>query len=319
MRMAKIKSTTALVRAVKHDNRDRMPSNADDQRSAQNFYFGGSISETMNRFKTLRPKKVRENAVHAVELFMSASNDFNGNWNDYLKAADKWAMGLFGSENLLYCAHHHDETTPHTHVLFIPLKDGKLNAKHFIGGSRDRLVELQDDFYEKVGKPFELKRGQSKSETKARHSHHNLSGKAAELDKREENLNVKCLEYLEAEDKLKQREEEINKLREKVLREYKQQFDDFKAELTSREKVLSESEQQLEILKDEYVKLMGIKPDDVRKIKTLTDKWDKTTPDGLRVIAKDIEQSGAANVGEYRMAREAEHEKQQSRSSSFRK
>jgi len=274
MRMAKVKSKRDVVMTLDHNTRERMPPNADPQRSAQNWNFGGSTSETMNRFNTLCPEKVRANAVMAVELVFTASPDFKGDWSAYLKASGEWAMKLFGAENLLHITHHYDESTPHAHVLFIPEKDGKLNAKHFIGGHRDRMAELQDDFYENVGKRFELERGQSKSESRERHSHHTLSGKAAELDEREEKI----------------------KLREKVLREHELQFEDFKAELKQ---------------------LFGMKPADVRKLKTLSDNWDKTTPAGLRVIARDIEQSGAATVGEYRTAREAQREKQQSRSSSF--
>jgi len=274
MRMAKIKDSGSVVRSIQHNTRERMPPNADRQRAGLNWIFGGGVSETMNRYHGLLPENVRSNAVHAVELVMTASPEFKGNWVDYLSACDKWAMDLFGAENLLHVAHHFDESTPHTHILCVPLKDKKLNANHFIGGSRDRMAELQEDFYQKVGKPFSLERGQSKSETRARHSHHTLAGKTAELDEREV--------------KLAQGEEKI-KLREKVLYEFDQQFRE----------------------------MYGMKPADVRELKTLVANWDKATPAGLRVIARDIEQSGAATVGEYRRDREAHRKKEQSRSSSF--
>ena len=274
MRMAKIKDSGSVVRSIQHNTRERMPPNAAPDRSAQNFNFGGNTLEAMNRFHERLPDKVRSNAVMAVELVMTASPDFKGGFPAYLKACDEWAMDLFGAENLIHIAHHFDESTPHTHLVFTPLKDGKLNANYFIGGSRDRMAELQEDFYQKVGKPFSLERGQSKSEDRARHSHHTLAGKAATLDEREV--------------KLDQREEKI-KLREKVLYEFDQQFRE----------------------------LYGMKPADVRELKTLVNNWDKANPAGLRVIARDIEQSGAATVGEYRQARDAQREKEQSRSSSF--
>jgi len=267
MRMAKIKDSGSVVRSLQHNTRERMPANADPGRSEQNFNFGGTVSESMARFSGKLPGKIRSNAVMAVELVMTASPDFNGDWKGYLKGCDEWAMGLFGAENLVHIAHHFDESTPHAHLVFTPLKDGKLNANHFIGGSRDRMVELQEDFYEKVGKRFDLERGQSKSETKARHTPHTLAEKSAELDRREEKI----------------------QLREKVLSEFEKQYRD----------------------------LYGMKPADVRELKTLVENWDKTNPAGLRVIAKDIEQSGAATVGEYRKAREAHRSWEQSRSSSF--
>jgi hypothetical protein len=261
MRMAKIKDSGSVVRSLQHNTRERMPPNADSDRSAQNFNFGGTVLESMSRFEGKLPDKIRSNAVMAVELVMTASPDFNGDWKGYLKGCDEWAMSLFGAENLIHIAHHFDESTPHTHLIFAPLKDGKLNANHFIGGSRDRMAELQEDFYEKVGKHFELERGHSKSETKSRHSHHTLAGKSAELDQREEKI----------------------QLREKVLSEFEKQFKE----------------------------LYGIKPEDVRELKTLVSNWDKASPAGLRVIAKNVEQSGAATVGEYRQNREAQRQREQ--------
>jgi len=260
MRMAKLKDSGSVVRSLQHNTRERIPANADLQKGGLNWIFGGSAPDAVARYHELMPEKIRANAVHAVELVMTASPDFTGDeehgrdWKKYLDACDKWAMNFFGSKNLLHVAHHYDETTPHTHILCVPLKDGKLNAKHFIGGHRDRMAELQNDFYEKVGKEFGLARGESRSETKARHTPHTLAGKTAELDEREK--------------KLDGRESKIS-----------QAGEDFK-------------------------RIMGMKPTEVRELKTLVENWDKTTPAGLRVIAKDIEQSGAATVGEYRKSRE---------------
>jgi hypothetical protein len=182
--MEKIKSSVSLRRAVQHNTRERMPPNADESRTATNWTSGGSVADVMGRYSHLLPDKVRRNAVHAVELMMTASPEFAGNWKGYMDACDKWASSLFGKENVLSVAHHMDESTPHTQILIMPLKDGKLNAKHFIGGSRDRMTELQTDFFEKVGKQFKLERGQPKQQTRARHSHHTLAGKTAELETR---------------------------------------------------------------------------------------------------------------------------------------
>ena len=193
MRMAKIKSRVSLFRAAQHNTRERQPPNADPEKMSWNRFSGKPESEpvakVMERYQTQLPQKVRKNAVHAVELVMTASPDFSGDltaWKNYLQACDDWAMRQFGGkENLLHIAHHFDEETPHSHVIFQPLHEGKLNAKHFIGGHRDRMVELQNDFHEKVGKQFELDRGRSKQETKERHRPHTLAVKAADLEKKE--------------------------------------------------------------------------------------------------------------------------------------
>lgn len=191
MRMAKIKSRVSLLRAAQHNTRERMPPNAVKERSSLNVTKGGSVSEVMSRYSDMLPKKVRKNAVHAVELIMTASPDYakeKKDWARYTFGCSQWVKDLFGEANVLHAAVHFDETTPHCHFLVMPIKDEKLNANHFIGGARDRMAKLQDDFYQKVGRPCGLDRGQSKAETKARHMPHTLALQAAKLDEREEKL-----------------------------------------------------------------------------------------------------------------------------------
>jgi hypothetical protein len=192
MRMQKIKSASSLKFAAQHNTRERQPLNADETKKGENWLSGGSTAEVMEKYrKALESGKVRKNAIHAVEILMTASPEFDGNWTKYLNACDKWACEIFGKSNVLHIAHHRDESTPHTHVLVVPMKDGKLNANFFIGGPRDRMAQLQSDFYEKVGKGLGLLRGQSASESRSRHSHHSLAGKALELEEREKILREK--------------------------------------------------------------------------------------------------------------------------------
>ena len=270
MRMAKLKGWMDVRMSVQHNTRERMPPNADPDLSVKNYSFGGDTEDTLRRMDNLMPSKIRENAVYAVEVVMTASPDFQGDWKSYLSDCDKWAQGLFGKENLLRINHHFDESTPHTHILFAPLKDGKLNAKHFIGGSRDRMSELQDDFFEKVGTVYSLERGQSRAETKARHAHHTLAGKSAELDERERALGEKT------------------------------------AKLDEREKKLYD-------VQDQFKNIFGMKPADINKMKKELEVWGSANPAALRIIARDIEQSGARTVGEYRQIQEEKRKQQQGR------
>jgi len=219
MRMAKIKSKVALVRALQHDTRERYPVNADEKRKKENE-FSGDTADALERYAQLLPEKVRKNAVHAVEMIFTASPEFAGNWEGYLKAAGKWASDLFGKENMLLIAHHKDELTPHAHIIAMPLKDGKLNAFSYIGGSRNRMTELQTDFYEKVGRPFGLERGVSKSETNARHNPHTLAIKSSELEAREKKLSVREEKFNEAVGDFKKlfgiKPTEVNELKKKL-------------------------------------------------------------------------------------------------------
>jgi len=196
MRMAKIKETRGVVMTLDHNNRERMPKNADPEKSAKNQTYGGSTLESMNRYHQLLPGKVRKNAVLAVELVFTASKDFKGKWTDYVNDCMGWAGELFGKKNLLHWAYHKDEETPHLHIMFVPVHDGKLNSKHFIGGHRDRMAELQTDFWEKVGRPHGLERGKPAEETRAKHEKNTLDKKAEALDAQEKNL-VEKLQKIE--------------------------------------------------------------------------------------------------------------------------
>jgi len=260
MRMAKIKSKRDVVMSLEHNTRARIPANSDPQKVGLNRSLGGDTADCLRRFDSVMPEKIRKNAVLAVELVMTASPDFNGKWDDYLMECDKWALKTFGIDPntsdlrpMIHAVHHYDEKTPHTHMIIVPVKDGKLNAKFFIGGSRDRMAELQQSFYDEVGKKFELARGQSREETRARHSHHNLSAKADQLDEREKKLTEAAAEIK---------------------------------------------------------KVVGVTPGEINELRTYKANWEKTTPTGLRVIAQDIERSGAKTVGEYSQLRKTARERE---------
>lgn len=155
-----------------------MPPNADPSRTKYNI-APSSVEAIMDFYTSKLPPKVRKNAVHAVEAVVTLSPD---SWEGiqgkeradkighYLTDAVKWVTKTMGGQdNLLSVTLHNDESTPHAHVIMMPLRDGKLNAKSYIGGTRDRLKDLQDQFYEKVGKKYDLERGRPREETKARH------------------------------------------------------------------------------------------------------------------------------------------------------
>ena len=103
----------------------------------------------------------------------------------YLNACQQWARDKFGKENVFFIAQHFDETTPHVSLLLTPIdENGKLNARKYFGG-REKMSELQDDFFEKVGKQFGLERGIKGSRAKhqtIKSYYAKLNGKEKELD-----------------------------------------------------------------------------------------------------------------------------------------
>jgi len=57
---------------------------------------------------------------------------------------------------------HVDETTPHLHLNFVPINDGRLSSKSLF--DRQKLAELQTELWEQVGKKYGLQRGKENSQ-----------------------------------------------------------------------------------------------------------------------------------------------------------
>lgn len=174
LRVAKLKSRASLVRTAQHHTRERSPENADPERTKYNW-GDRSTATVIQRYEAKLPAKVRKNAVHAVEFVVSASPEALAAMGKeqrraYFEEAMAWcADRMGGPANLLCWSLHQDELTPHLHLVMMPLKDGKLNARAYIGGHRDTLREMQTSFAEEVGKPFGLERGRPKTLTNNQH------------------------------------------------------------------------------------------------------------------------------------------------------
>lgn len=188
-RTAKLKTNGNVAGSISHALRTRETPNADPQiENWTNMNVKGddgkshlpenALEQAMARYKKTLPKKMGKGRVPCIELLMTVSpevmarKDFN--YVSYLNDCDKWAEEVFGKENVFLKVHHKDEKTPHTSIFVVPkvlkkYKDGHteevLAAKQWLGG-REKLSKLQDDFFEKVGQKYGLKRGIKNSKAK---------------------------------------------------------------------------------------------------------------------------------------------------------
>lgn len=188
-RAEKIKSSSGvksvLAEMLPEENSPRTSSRADISKSMNNKN-SSLASEAFEDYKKLLPEKVRKNAVYGLNFIVSTSQEFGSELqekNFYAKATN-FISENFGS--VVGYSIHRDEKSTHLHVVTIPLVDGKLNARELIGGSKNRLKDIQTDFFENVGKEFGLSRGEV--ESKAIHQtveRHHLK-KEKELEKKEQ-------------------------------------------------------------------------------------------------------------------------------------
>lgn len=144
-----------------------------DLHNKRNIIYRDEINRKINeRYKG--EKAVRKDAVLNVECLITSDSDFfkrvgSDGTKKYFEESYNFIKNEFGKENILYATVHLDETTPHMHLGFIPItSDGRLSAKDWLDGKR-KLTELQNRFhYYITHKGFDLDRGTSSNETKAK-------------------------------------------------------------------------------------------------------------------------------------------------------
>lgn len=186
LRHSKIKGSGKGV-CVAHNRRlaGEQKDNIDASLTPLNQYLGDA--GVVGRINDKLPGKRRKDAVEAVELLLTASPEFfdsiekdrrklavHPTFKKWVKATVSWAQKELGG-NVVDVALHMDENSPHMHVLFVPMVEGRLCAKEVT--SRAEMVRRQTSYAEVMGQ-FGLKRGDSAAETHRKHVP--LKGKPSE-------------------------------------------------------------------------------------------------------------------------------------------
>lgn len=127
---------------------------------------GNYMDEINERIKSgyTGKRAVRKDAVLLVEGIVTASPEFFENKSSdeiaqYFHDCFDFCRKEFSDENLVHFTVHMDETTPHAHFGFVPLKNGSLAWKNYFDGKRD-LQAFQDRFYSEVSSRYGLERGE---------------------------------------------------------------------------------------------------------------------------------------------------------------
>jgi hypothetical protein len=161
LRTAKLKTAGEIGGSLGHTFRMMDTPNADDSKKHLNEH-DHSLEEIKQNIENRLPDTVRKNGVRVVEYLITASPEWKG-WGtgaetEFFDNAKKWLKEKHGPENLVGLSVHRDESTPHLVAYVVPIDpQGKLNARHFLGG-RQKLSEMQTDFAEQV-KHLDLQRG----------------------------------------------------------------------------------------------------------------------------------------------------------------
>ena len=114
-------------------------------------------------------RKVRKDAVLMGAFVISSDGEFfnrliPSQQRRFFEDATEYFAERYGEENIISAVVHMDETTPHMHLNLVPIVDRRLCAKELF--TPKTLRELQSDFWEKVGKKWNLERGKPGSQAK---------------------------------------------------------------------------------------------------------------------------------------------------------
>lgn len=167
----KKKKATAIGAMQSHNLRQykTVAPNIDSEKSKGNVVlikcddFASAINKRVEEIQSQQKRKIRKDCPRALEYVISASSEFFENAtekekSDYFRKSLEYLKSRHGNENVISAVIHNDETTPHMHVVIVPVKDKKLNPKHFC--DKFELPKLHSEFNERVGSVFGLERGE---------------------------------------------------------------------------------------------------------------------------------------------------------------
>ena len=254
-------------KAKNHSNKD-----IDPTRTHLNFYCKENELTYIREFDRMKEEydlkgNLRKNSIIMCQMMITSDNEFFNKIG--LEETKRYFIESYnficnyknlGERNIVSAAVHLDETTPHMHLVFIPVihtKDeegnaiDKICARDFWRG-RDSYRKLQNDFHKYVkSKGFDLERGLPVEETGAIHYKIEDLKKITNFENTKKVLNNIKLELPEVPDindiKLIQLnrtkvEKEIIKPKDDLIKELHKDNMDLRRELSKQVRLVKEAE-----------------------------------------------------------------------------
>ncbi len=258
-------------KAKNHSNKD-----IDPTRTHLNFYCKENETTYIREFDRMKKEydlqgNLRKNSIIMCQMMITSDNEFFKKigleeTKRYFRESYKFVCNYkdLGERNIISAAVHLDETTPHMHLVFIPVihtKDeqgnaiDKICARDFWRG-RDSYRKLQNDFHKYVtSKGFDLERGLPVEETGAKHYKIEDLKKITNFENTKKVLNNIKLELPEVPDindiKLLQLnrakvEKDIIKPKDDLIKELHKDNMDLRRELSKQVRLVKEAEKYQE-------------------------------------------------------------------------
>ena len=226
--------------------------------------------QDINREIQAAGARARSNSVLALDTIYTASPCFfqektNAENDKFFQDCLKFHNEHFG--HIISAVVHYDETTPHLHVISVPLtKDNRLSARDVIG-NKSKMSKTQDAFFEQVGRGYGLERGihmdgQEKKEHISAQEHKlreikqqiaREQEKLEAIEHSEETARTRALEYKQTATELQKQVEQLQEERSKQHNSLKM----LSASKINRQKELKTLDFTLQEKKSEFEAITG--------------------------------------------------------------
>jgi len=164
--LKKIKGLLALRNALRHNlreiNRELTTSGRiDPLRTSQNQILHGlndsrKIMEQVAALMTERGAKLRKDGISALEILVSLPPSTPPDeQTSFFSEAATWAQNFYEGIPLLSAVIHRDESTPHCHILLLPLVGNCMNGSR-LAGAYGKVETLHRRFHAEVGQKYGL-------------------------------------------------------------------------------------------------------------------------------------------------------------------
>lgn len=134
-----------------------------DLHNDKNINYNEKVKEIIDE-QYMGKKAIRKDATVLVDTLVSSDKEFFQNLGEdetkrYFEESYNKICDMYGKENIVSAVVHMDETTPHMHLLSVPMtEDGRLSAKNVF--DRKMLRNLQDELPKELqSKGFLIERG----------------------------------------------------------------------------------------------------------------------------------------------------------------
>ena len=218
-------------------------------------------------------RKVRHDAVRLITTTVELGGDIRDKSEneqvDFLLGTYEYLKNEYGENNIVHASIHVDETCPHLHFDFVPIKDGSLNAKGVVGNKKDmittqnKLLKAMQDKYpqhdfkrknstikgvdRKIWQSIQdhKKKAEAEIDEKISNFKRNAKIKLSEIDEREKRVTTLENDLKEREGRLNASEDELEIKQEKFELYQKnkvKKLEDKETKLNQRSEVLVKNE-----------------------------------------------------------------------------